>query len=66
MACAASAAQFRCRDRQHWPQSLAAGINKMMRKLGNQVDIRYRLVENDTVYRCHVGPNQGQNTRETL
>ena len=47
-------AQLRGGDGQHRPQPLAAGIDEVMRQLGDQLDVGDRLVEDDAVDRIHV------------
>src|SRR6185436_9750038 len=54
MAVPAVAAQLGGGDGQHRPQPLAAGIDQMVRKLRNQLDVGYRLVEDDAVDRLHI------------
>ena len=54
VAVAAIAAQLGGGDRQHRPQPLAAAVDQMVRELGDQLDVRHRLVEDDAVDRLHI------------
>lgn len=43
----------RC-DRQHGPQAFAAGIDEVVRQLGDHFDAGNRLVEDDAIDRLHI------------
>ena len=52
-------------ERQHGPQALSAGIDQMPGKLGDQLDIRTRPVEDDAVDMGHVVLDKRDERRET-
>jgi Putative prokaryotic signal transducing protein len=54
MPLAAVAAQLGGGDRQHRAQPLAAGVDEMVGELGDQLDVGYRLVQDDAVDGLHV------------
>ena len=54
MAVAVIVAQLGRRQREHWAQALAARIDQMPGKLGDQLDIGSRLIEDDAVDMGHV------------
>ena len=64
MAVAAIAAQLRGGQRQHRAQALAAGIDQMPGKLGDQFDIRPGAVEDDAVDMSHVLLDKRNQRRE--
>ncbi len=65
MTVAAIAAELGRGERQHGPQALAAGIDEMPGKLGDQLDIRSRPVEDDAVDMGHVLLDKRNERRET-
>jgi hypothetical protein len=54
MAVARVAAQPCCGEREHRAQALAAGIDQMPGKLGDQLDIGSRAIEDDPVDMAHI------------